>query len=499
AKIISPATIYIEQASGTPGTLYTSSGTVVNANLGGTLSHRLITNPFTATTSAGFGQNRRQSDVVANTGRGVFPGVTNVSLATQTFINESQVLIKSFSYFAQEEFLTLNERLLLTAGVTNERTSNNGDARKFYSYPKYSASYRLPWLPSQVNELKFRAAYGKAGNQPLSGKFTFLTTLFDEGTSGLRASTVKGFPGIKPETATETEGGFDITAFNGRVSFNATAYKKIIDDLLLQASIAPSTGFSTQFINGGQITNHGQELGLIVTPIQRSGFEWVSNTTYARQRGKVTELPVPAFNPGVGSFSTRYGNAFIKKGESPSVIQAVNGCLALSATGTCSSANRITKFVGDGNPDFTMGFSNDFTFGPLRLTSLMDWRKGGKVINLTNNYFDQGLLADTAVGNKRGADFAAGKAVYAEQATFLKIREIGVSYEIPAGLRERLFTGKVSNASIEISGRNLKTWTPYTGLDPEVSNFSNQPLGRFQDVTPYPPSRTFYFSVHTTF
>jgi len=81
----------------------------------------------------------------------------------------------------------------------------------------------------------------------------------------------------------------------------------------------------------------------------------------------------------------------------------------------------------------------------------------------------------------------------------VKLREISVAYDIPAGLRERLFTGRVSNASIELSGRNLKTWTPYTGLDPEVSNFSNQPLGRFQDVTPYPPSRTFYFSVHTTF
>jgi len=499
AKIISPATVYIEQASGTPGTLYTSDGTVVNANLGGTLQDRWITNPFTATTSVGFGQVRCQRDVVAVTGHGVFPGVTNVALATQTFINEGQSLVKNFDYFAQEEFLTLSERLLLTAGVTDERTSNNGDATKFYAYPKYSASYRLPWLPSQVNEFKLRVAHGKAGNQPLSGKFTFLTTLFDEGLSGLRASTIKGFPDIKPETSTETEGGFDITAFNGRLSFNATAYKKVIDDLLLQAAVAPSTGFSSQFINGGQITNHGQELGLNVTPIQRSNFEWISNTTFARERGIVTELPVPAFNPGVGSFSTRFGNAFIQKGKSPSIIQVVNGCTALNANGTCSSANRITTFLGDGNTDFTMGFNNDLTIGPIRLGSLLDWRKGGRVINLTNNYFDGGLLADSAVGNQRLRDFAAGKAVYDEKATFLKIREISVSWEVPAGMRERLFGGNVGSAQIEFSGRNLKTWTPYTGLDPEVSNFADQPLGRFQDVTPYPPSRTFYFAVHTTF
>ena len=109
------------------------------------------------------------------------------------------------------------------------------------------------------------------------------------------------------------------------------------------------------------------------------------------------------------------------------------------------------------------------------------------------------MLADSAVGNQRLRDFAAGKAVYDEKATFLKIREISVSWEVPAGMRERLFGGNVGSAQIEFSGRNLKTWTPYTGLDPEVSNFADQPLGRFQDVTPYPPSRTFYFAVHTTF
>ncbi len=66
-------------------------------------------------------------------------------------------------------------------------------------------------------------------------------------------------------------------------------------------------------------------------------------------------------------------------------------------------------------------------------------------------------------------------------------------------MASRLFNGHAQNARIELSGRNLKTWTRYTGLDPEVSNFGNQSLGRFQDVTPYPPSRQFYFTIGTTF
>jgi hypothetical protein len=191
---------------------------------------------------------------------------------------------------------------------------------------------------------------------------------------------------------------------------------------------------------------------------------------------------------------------FIQKGQSPTVIQAVNGCTALNAAGTsCPSANRVLSFVGDAMPDFTMGFSNDLSFGPLRLSSLFDWRKGGDVINLTNNYFDGGLLADTAVGNNRAREFAKGKAVYVVDAGFVKVRELTLAYQLPSSLASRMFMGKAEQARIELSGRNLLTWTNYTGLDPEVSNFSNVALGRIQDVTPYPPSRSFFFSINATF
>lgn len=507
SKVISPATAYVEQVNANPGTLVITNANVVHANLSGNLTHRMIKDAFTATTSGGFRQMRRESNVINNIGRGVFPGVTNVSLAVQTFVGQTQTIDKVFAVFVQEEILTLGERLLLTAALNSERSSNNGDANEMNAYPKFAASFRLPGVVPRINELKLRAAYGKAGNQPTAGKFTFLTTLFNEGRSGLRASTIKGFAGIKPETATEIEGGFDIQAFDGRARLSFTQWRKQIDDLLLQANVAPSTGFATQYINGGQIVNNGTEVELGLTPIQTSRFDWVSNTTFSRFKGEVTELPVPAFNPGVGSFGTRFGNVFIEKGRSPTVIQAINSCAVDVAPrsasapfgGSCPAASRVLSFVGDAMPDFTMGFSNDFTFGPLRLASLFDWRKGGDVVNLTNNYFDGGLLADTATGNVRITAFRAGKAVYVEDASFVKLRELTLSYQLPSGLTQRLFNGRAEQARIEFSGRNLLTWTDYTGLDPEVSNFSNVALGRIQDVTPYPPSRGFFFSINTTF
>ena len=87
---------------------------------------------------------------------------------------------------------------------------------------------------------------------------------------------------------------------------------------------------------------------------------------------------------------------------------------------------------------------------------------------------------------------------YLEDATFVKLRELSLSYELPNALTSHLFSAARA-VRLEIAGRNLKTWTPYTGLDPEVSNFGNSITNRFSDVTPYPPSRSWFFSVSADF
>jgi hypothetical protein len=146
-----------------------------------------------------------------------------------------------------------------------------------------------------------------------------------------------------------------------------------------------------------------------------------------------------------------------------------------------------------------MGFANTVTLGNFSVYGLVDWRKGGRAINLTNNYYDEtGLLGDTVLAQKRVADWNAGKGVYVEDAGFVKLREITASYRLPASLTQHLFSSG-RDIRLELAARNLWTHTKYTGYDPEVSNFSNQNLGRFQDVTPYPPSRSVFFSVAANF
>ena len=524
ARVYSPPELYYEQTntvSAYPGTVVNTKGVVSVATLNASLAHRWIANAFNATTSAGLRQGRSQSDVINSVGNGLLPGVTNFTTAQQQASSEGQSLVKDFSLYAQEEFSTLADRLFLTAAVNAERSSNNGDTKKFYAYPKFSASYRLPFLPPATDNIKLRLAYGRAGNKPnFNNKFTFLTTLNEEQFVGLRPSTLRGLSTIKPEQTTELEGGFDAQFFNGRAAVDFTQYRKQSDDLILTAALAPSTGFTAQVINGGQLVNHGTEIGLTMQPVQVGRFDWVSRTTYASNKGKITRLPVPKFD-APNRFSERYGITRIEQGFSPTQVLVFWGFDSTFANGVRGSAGcplgadasvcgayvsrvRHEARVGDSNPDYQMGFANDFTLGPLKLATLVDWRKGGKTANLTRNYFDSNLpggnWADTAGTRQRyRVDFLQnGRGIYVENSGFVKIREITLSYTVPQSLANTLFRGG-RDVRLELSGRNLKTWTKYTGLDPEVSNFGNVAVGRIQDVTPYPPSRSYFFSIATDF
>ena len=501
SKIYSPPQLIFEpRDDGLPGTVVNSQGNVVTANVNGTLIHKFFATPFTATSSIGVRQGRQNKQLVTATGRGLPPGITDVSSALQTFNNEFQQIDKSLSYFAQEEFLALQERLLLTAGVNAERSSVNGDDRKFYAYPKFSASYNVPYLPRFTDNLKLRVAYGRAGNLPPYGfKYTALVTSTNDNVIGGRPSTILGLPTIRPETSTELEGGFDLAFLNSRAQLSVTQYRKSVTDLILSAAVAQTTGFRTKIIQSGNaLVNNGTEIGLNLNVIQRPGLNWISNTTYSRNRGRVTQLSVPAFLTD-GSFSTVYGGGRIELDKSPTQVYVQIGCnIPLTASGRCN--DKKYGAYGDFQPDYQMGFSNDLDVGPVRFTSLLDWRKGGKVINLTNNYFDgSGLGKNPALGDARFLAYRGGNPVYAEPGGFVKLREITLSYGLPQRLASTLFRGQTEDVRVEFSGRNLKTWTKYTGLDPEVSNFGSQNIRQAQDVTPFPPSRQFFFSILANF
>jgi len=419
-------------------------------------------------------------------GQNLLAGVnspTTGTLQTNYFNRTAQ---RDQSLYAQEQILTLSSRLALTAGITAERSTLNGDIGKLYSYPRYSGSYRIPEFVPWIDQLKVRLAYGQSGNlAPYGAKYTPYQPTQEGGLLGIFPNSQNGDANIKPEAQTEIETGIDATFFKSRMQFSGTIYQKRLTDLLLLASVAPSLGHSTEYINGGEFTNQGIELSLTGTPIQLSnGFSWISTVTYFRNYSVVNSLP-PSIPPGpIGGSANPFGSTYLQPGRSVSEI--VN-------TNILNSQGQPIQ-VGDFQPSYRMSFSEEFAFKGFRLYGLVEWSRGGSVINLSNLYFDTGpgLWADSAQAANRIKAYNNGLTPYVESASFVKLRQLSLSYTAPQWVTRKVLHGRFTSAKLSLTGYNLFSWFPYTGLDPEVSFDGNQTVAHGEDITPYPPSRSYF-------
>lgn len=493
-----------------PGVAVVGGGNNLNVNSNVNLVHAFKpeSGAFSATTSIGTQYEDRDLNLSQVTGRGLLGVLPLPYQASNVFTTGSRSRTKDVGGYVQEELLLFNDALSVTGSVRADRSSNNADDEKYYYYPKAAAAFTFPNSFGFVDQLKLRGAYGASGNEPLYGqRYTPLSVANIEGQPNLAINGGIASDVLRPERVTELEGGFDVTLFGQRAQLTATAYRRTINNLLLSRTLAQSTGYVVETFNGGEMTSNGQEVSLQATLVQRGIISWNSNTTFTRNRTKVTDLPVPEFSAG-NSFGNSFGSYRIKEGYSPTTVFANNG--SDPTTGL-----PIVAAIGESEPSFQMGFQNDVKVGRFTLGSLFDWSHGGLVVNLTRNYYDgAGTSPDQAMpagvttprpwpecdanclsGDERLYWFAQRRPVYVEDGGFLKLREVSLAYDVPT----RLLGRRVSSAQLQLSGRNLKTWTNYSGYDPEVSNFGNVAAGRNQDVTPFPPSRTFWLGLNLVF
>lgn len=486
--ILAPPELEFEPQDGQPGTVVLGKAENLDLNLSGSVVHTYTPGgSYRATTSAGFQFVDRNLDVTNITGRNILSGQQNIDQATSVSIRQDLEPVRDLGLHVQEELLMMDERLLLTFGVRADRSSRNGDPDKFFFYPKTAASYRLVDLGGRSgDEIKLRAAWGQTGLQPVFGsKFTPDTTGTIGGRFGTAVGQRAGDPGITPERQSEIEGGFDATVLGGRATLSVTYFRKTITDLLLEQTLAPSTGQVSRIFNGGELRNQGVEASAGYAVIQSPAASWLVRATFFRNTTEVVDLPVPAFE--VGGFGTALGAFRIEEGKSVTQIIGQEGV------------------VGDATPDFQMSFSTDASYNGWSLGMLWDWKKGGDVINLTELLFDAG--ANSADWNTGGSDrwarFTAATNAetqpYVQDASYLKLRELTIGYHLPSSAVSALFGDRVRNVRLSLSGRNLIRITDFRGIDPEVSNFGNQAVARNIDVAPFPPSRSIFFSIDLDF
>jgi hypothetical protein len=483
-NFVSPPALQYEPNDGQPGTVVLTKAQNRNLNLALNATHTYASSSsgWQATTSAGVQYEDRELNATQILGRTLLAG-TSPDLAASVTPFQQIEPVRDLGIFGQEEVLLLDRRLLLTVGVRADRSSANGNTDKYFFYPKAAASYRLVKPFGGVEEMKLRAAYGQTGNRPLFGtKYQSDSTATIGGNFASLVPVQAGDPTIKPERQKEYEGGIDATLAGGRADLSLTLYQRNISDLLLVQTIAPSIGQQFRvFSSTSTLRNRGVEASLGLQPIRTRDASWLFRTTFALNRSKITHLSVPTFQ--TGGFGTSLGTFQIEEGKSATQIAGREGV------------------VGDAYPKFQMSFTNDIDYKAFSLGFLFDWKQGGDIINLTEFLYDAGQNSkdfETA-GKQRQIDFASRTGVYVQDGSYLKLREVTLSYTLPNHLTSSLFGSNMRSARLSLSGRNLLRFTGYRGLDPEVSNFSNQAIVRNVDVAPFPPSRSFFLSIDLGF
>ena len=465
----------------------------------------------------------RDLDQTRTVGENLLGGISLPDAGTVRDLDNEKLRVEDFGVFGQVEAL-LSERLLLTAGMRADRSSNNGDIAKMYFFPKFATSYRVPaFIPGIVDETKVRLAYGETGNQPQYGqKFTSLTSGSVGGLGGFSLGTTRGFADIRPERQAELEGGVDVALFNSRAQVELTGFQRNISDLLIQRTLAPTSGFSSEIYNGASMRVRGFEAVINAYPLQSlslGGLSWNTRFNFSRNRSIITKLPVPAF-----LFSTpQVGAVQIKKGQSATRLVG-NDTVAVAGTcppnpvdpTVCSTravGNVVAVYMGDGSPDYNAGFGNELRWKGLSLYGLLDRQKGGMVAAGTWRHFDLGQNSrdydapspdpTKTLGKWRTDTYLRLTRIYYQDISYWKLREITLGYEVPQRLTRRFLSG-AETTRLTVSGRNLKTWTKFRGGDPDFANFGGgagapASVQRNRELGAYPPSRQFWVNLQVGF
>jgi TonB-linked SusC/RagA family outer membrane protein len=484
--VFSTPELQFESADGLNGTAIegTTNNLNYNVGIGALWRHTPTSGTFKNALSAGL--TFESVDLITISTLGQNLSQPNIDTATSLNVFETALRTKDSGIYVQEELALLDDKLSLLAGVLGERSSLNGDTGKYFVFPKFAATYEVEVPKETFDLLRVRGAFGQAGNRPNYGqKFTALNaTTTIEGMPSLVIQGNVGDEDIEPERQTELEVGTDIALKDQFAVIELTAYQRSISNLILQRALGPSTGYLTEFTNAGALRNRGIEAALQVTPVEQA-VTWTTRGILTLNRSQVTELPNgEAFNVTTVGFGAGLGAFRVEEGKS--ATQIVND---FDGDGTLD-------VVGNGEPDFRVGWSNKVTWKQLELNTLLDWQKGSDIVNLTRLLYDFGQVSPDYVGagEARLEAFSAGDMrPYIEDASFVKLREVSVSYNAPETWTKDALS--VDWLRVSLAGRNLMTWSSYSGLDPEVSNFGNQPIGRNYDVAPYPPSRSFWLSV----
>ncbi|POY35667.1 SusC/RagA family TonB-linked outer membrane protein [Solitalea longa] len=514
-KAIFPNTLQFEsEGQGTNGANIEGNTNNLNTNASAYFVNVFNTSErkYTFTTSAGADMFNYDQNQLLTTSTEIIGSQTSQAQASAVKVDQKVFPRKIRGMFAQEE-VNFEDKVIFTAAVRLDKSSDNADVNKFEAYPKASVAVNLAnfdfWKSKTVDHFKLRAAYGESANFPTFGsKFTAFSPFNIGGNGGTLIGVLnpagnvqQGNDQVKQERQQEFETGFDLTLWDGKVAFEATYYKRQGKDLIFAANIPASTGFAQKIINGGTLENHGWELGLTLLPVNTPNFKWTSRNSFWMNRSKMKELDVPSFR--IGAFSNALANYLIEEGKSPTEIVGPDDT---NGDGTADGV----FVLGNSEPKFQMSFSNDFfIYKNFSVSFVLHWKYKCDNINLTELLNDLGGTSpdfdqdDNGNGVVNGVERPSLLGVSArplvQDASYLRMRDIGIYYSVSPSVVKNAFNGVVSGIKFGVSATNLFTITPYKSYDPEVSNFGSGGFSTAVEVMPYPSAKRMFFHLTVDF
>ena len=415
------------------------------------------------------------------------PGATTVTAGAVYDADESTTYFVNAGFFAEQTF-SLRDRLFLTGAFRADNNSAFGTRTTVAVYPKAS----LSWVVSEegffpksriLNQLRLRMAYGQSGQSPGSNDalpFFAATSanIADQATPALIFSAV-GNPNLKPERATEVEGGVDIDMIDNRVSLALTGYNKRTRDALISRVLPPSAGVSAaRFENLGAVRNSGIEVSLRGQVIQTKPVAFDATFNYAKNNNKLLSL---GGVPPIGA-ELRHVEGYPLFGVWAREILAfsdINGDGIIAANEVVVSDS--IRYLGKSSPPVELTFTPglDLFDRMVRVTANFNHKSGFLLKNSserircqTNNNCRgandiNAPLAEQARTIALREHPSRTQAGYWDEGDFTKLREVAITFFAPESWAGRRSLLGAERLSLTLSGRNLKTWTRYSGIDPE--------------------------------
>jgi len=439
------------------------------------------------------------------------PGATTVSAGATQSSSEATTETKTLGAYIEQQ-LAYRERLYLTAALRGDDNSAFGKDFHAAYYPKLGLSYVISeesYFPtiSWLSNLRLRGAVGASGQQPGSTDaipfYSPVTSAVEGQNKAALVFSSCGNDNLRPERASELELGLDAAAFQNRVNVEFTYYRKRATDALIARPVPPSAGAcATRFINLGAVRNSGLELSVNTTLISRAAFGWdvtfnVShNTNVIEDLGKDdlgNDIP-----PIVGTtIQEREGYPIDGYWQRPILAyRDINGdgLIAASEVIVGDSAVFIGPSLAPTEATFSSGF--DLLNRRLRISAMFDLKLGRWQLNGTERIRCESRLNCDGEIDPSSPLWKQARVValkdhpartqwgFFEPADALRWRELAITYELPTVLARAMHAGRMT---LTASGRNLKRWTKYSGLDPESgyidaglqTDFQTQPPGTY--------------------